>query len=1392
MKKHVFYIICLLSVCLWGGLPAQGSEHRSPFDRFQFTALTHDDGLPHDFVDDLFKDSRGFLWIATRGEGLARYDGHAFLTFNMSHSRIKLRSNFISTLCEDRLGRLWVGSEAGINVIDLDDILPAEPNGIANLIPQSCQLIRCSKAGHIWLASKDQLIKISLNEKGAVQRVSSVYTLPNQEKIRTLTEYNGYMWFNTPQGIARVKEDCQGPQKPEVVGLTPDPQLLLVQCIRPIDGELWIGTVQGVIRYDLQSRRVERILNDPLNPYSLSQNYITDIQDWNNEYVAIATLRGINLYEKKTGRIEPFIRETDQSMQSLNCDFVNCLLPDKDRLWIGTELGGLNCLSHQKLDVQNWTHLQLTGTPLPSPVNAIYEDEQGTLWVGNVEGGLNRKRAGSDTFDHFTTQAPAHLPHNSVSCFADEPGTQRLWVGTWGDGLGWVEKSASGPVVFHPLRVEGFDDLSHGWVGTLVFDPLNHVLWVGTSRGIYTYNPLTQTVQTPLQGKVNGGIEGCTGGYIDRDGALWLGLTEGLCRIQLNSLHAPRLIYQLWNSKLDEPNSKLRERVTYITQTTDGAIWVSSNGYGLYRGTLDAEGEYSFQAFTTSDGLACNSVRALAEDGERGLWVTTTKGLSRVSLSDSCFVSYTRRDGLLSDQFYWNAIGTSANGDVYVGSTEGLTVIHSAPMQPADQAVPLLITHLHATDSESYDGATVFRYHEREKYLTIEFAALDYNGSASSAYFYRLKGFDDHWTKADPDQRDVTYTNLNPGKYIFEVRYAPDGKHLQEQTARVVVYVQPYFYRTWWFKLIMLAGVGYLIYLSLVRSVRRMKHNQEQLRQMVEDRTRELESQNSLLTEQNEKITRQKGQLVQMAARVQSLSLDKQAFFTNITHEFRTPLTLIAGPIDRALKLCTQPEVTNQLELVQRNAHYLLSLVNQLMDFRKLEEGKTRIAMQPCNLPRLLKEVLAPFEAYAADRDITLRTLLHLPDRGIELDMDALHKVIVNLAGNALKFTPSGGTITVYAAAVPQAPDSEEGQLYICVSDTGIGLKPEDIDRVFNRFYQSQQGERSLSGQSGTGIGLYLCRRLIRLHGGQIVARNNHVRGCSFRILLPLHYSHDEIDLPRETFIPIIKGTRVEEKKSGVAGSNILVVEDNDDMRAYIRSILGERYHVIEATQGEEALKTLQNQGVDLVVSDVMMPVMDGMELLRRTKEDFNYSHIPFMLLTARTALNDRTEGFRAGADEYLPKPFDDELLVARVENLLENRERLRRKFAINMDVEELPVDENSPDRKFLDKMMALIAANYQNPDYELADFIDEMCMSKTLLNRKVQALTGQSVLQLIRSYRMNKAHELLVSHRSMRDFNISDIAYEVGFNDPKYFTRCFTKHFGVPPRAIIDENTLK
>jgi signal transduction histidine kinase/ligand-binding sensor domain-containing protein/DNA-binding response OmpR family regulator len=1400
MKRHIILTVCILSVWLLSGLPARGGEHRSPFDRFQFTALTRDDGLPHDFVDELCKDSHGFLWIATRGEGLARYDGHQFLTFNMSHSRIPLRSNFVSTLCEDPFGRLWVGSEAGLNVIQVDRILPAEPEGIARLIPLPCQLIRCSKEGNIWMASKDQLIKITLNKQGLVQRTTTLCTLPNQEQIRTLCEFNGYIWFNTPQGIARVKEDSQGAQQPEVINLGNDPsQLLMVQCIRQIDGELWVGTVQGVFRYNLKTKQVQRILNDPANPNSLSQNYVTDIREWNDKFVVIATLHGINLYHKKLGSIEPFIRESDQSTQSLNCDFVNCLLPDRDVLWIGTELGGLNKMSRQKLEVDNWTHLQITGSAQPSPVNAIYEDEQGTLWVGNVEGGLNRKRAGSSTFDHFTTLPPANLPHNSVSCFADEPGSNRLWVGTWGNGLGWVDKTTAGPVVFHPLRVEGEDDLSHGWVGTLCYDALNQVLWVGTSRGVYTYNPLTQAVQKPLQGKVNGGIEGCTGGYIDRDGALWIGLTEGLCRIQLNSLHAPRLIYQLWDTKLDNPNSKLRERVTYITQTSDGAIWVSSNGYGIYRGTLDTEGDYTFQSFTTGDGLACNSVRALAEDSESNLWVTTTNGLSRVSLSDSCFVNYYRRDGLLSDQFYWNAIGQSGNGDIYLGSIDGLTVIHSAPRQATDESVPLLITHLQATDSESFDGSTLFRYHEREKYLTVEFAALDYSGTASSAYYYRLKGFDNNWVKADPDQMEATYTNLNPGKYIFEVKYAPDGKHMQEATARIAIRVEPYFYKTWWFMLIVVTGLSYLFYLSLVRRVRNMKRHQEQLRQMVEDRTRELESQkkqlahqaeelvqqNALLTEQNEKITRQKGQLVKMAGRVQALSLDKLAFFTNITHEFRTPLTLIAGPIDRALKLCTQPEVEHQLQLVQRNAHYLLSLVNQLMDFRKLEEGKTRIAPNPCCLPRLLQEVLAPFEAYAADRNITLRTLIRLPQRDIQLDMDAIQKVIINLTGNALKFTPAGGCITVYAAALPGATPSEE-QLYLSVSDTGVGLKPEDIDRVFNRFYQSQRPEgANLSGQSGTGIGLYLCRRLIRLHGGNIVARNNPSQGCAFRILLPLHYSAQEA-AKDDTFIPIIKGSREEEKKSGISGANILVVEDNADMRTYIRSILSDRYHVIEATQGEEALKVLHAQSVDLVVSDLMMPVMDGMQLLKQAKEDFNLSHIPFMMLTARTSLTDRTDGFRAGADEYLPKPFEESLLVARIDNLLENRQRLRRKFAIDMDVKELPVDDNSPDRKFLDKAMKLIEANYQNAEYEIADFIEEMGVSKSLLNRKMQALTGQSAGQLLRAYRMNKAHELLVAHRNTHSLNISEIAYEVGFNDPKYFTRCFTKHFGMPPSGIV------
>lgn len=473
---------------------------------------------------------------------------------------------------------------------------------------------------------------------------------------------------------------------------------------------------------------------------------------------------------------------------------------------------------------------------------------------------------------------------------------------------------------------------------------------------------------------------------------------------------------------------------------------------------------------------------------------------------------------------------------------------------------------------------------------------------------------------------------------------------------------------------------------------------------------------------------------------------------------------------------------------MERNSKYLLSLVNQLMDFRKVESGKMEIVRNPGNFAKLLNELLVPFDAYASERGITIERRFRLPSCEIMYDEDAMHKVIVNLIGNALKFTPKGGQITIYATPLRQ---EEQEKLFICIRDTGPGLPEEEIDKVFNRFYQSQnKTHSSINGQSGTGIGLYLCKRIVQLHGGSICAKNNQSKGCSFRILLPLQYADaDSLPTPTEQVKePVDSPMTLQPATNGKL--TILVVEDNKDMRDYIRSILTEYYNVLEASQGEEALTVLQSQNVDFIVSDLMMPVMDGMELSRRVKSNFAISHIPFLMLTAKTSNESRIESFRIGVDEYLLKPFDDTLLLARISNILENRKRFQQKFSYSMDVDALNIEKESSDKKFLDKAMQIVKENYKNSYYEISDFIEAMGVSKSLMNKKMQNLTGQSAGQFMRNYRLNLARELIIRNRLTHNMNISEIAYEVGFNDPKYFTRCFTKHFGTTPSSMMENGT--
>ena len=1405
MQINKLIVVLFLFYMGFSAVKAENSP-RKWSERYHISHITIDDGLPHNLVDDLLKDSYGFLWAGTRGEGLVRYDGYEFIPFNMGSPIEKLRSNFIQKLMEDDFRRLWVVSDAGIDILSLQTLKVTEIAGknqeFYQLQSQTAGYIHHSKTGNVWICSDGKLFKVTFHPDGMVDQVIKICSLPEGSGIRALCEVGDYLWFNYKNGIYRIKEASLSEQDPSLVSETLHLPGVYVTVMRNRSNEIWIGSYQGLYRYNAESGRIKHYTYQEHNINSLSQNLITDIAFTDDYNVLVSTFRGLNYYNSITDSFERINRDIDSNQLSgdekswLSCNFVNCLLGDGDIFWAGTETGGINKISKRQLYIENYSHsTEVPGSLSKNPVNAIYEDKTGALWIGTVEGGLNRKAPDSQSFIHYTTEAPAFLPHNSVSCFtADDSG--RLWIGTWGGGFGWMDLKSNNKR-FHHIVSPHYGDATRGFVGTLCYDSLNQVIWVGTSRNLYVYDLATQKMMNPLGRHELGGIDGCTGHLIENDTFLWIGLTKGLCRINLRTLKGGNPVFQLWEHKLDAPESVLAERVTDILQTQDGTIWVGSNGYGFYRTVREENGKYSFKAYTTNEGLASNSVRGLEEDKEGRIWITTTNGLSRFDPETSTFYNYTKKDGLLSNQFYWNATSKSANGDIYLGSINGLSVIKDLIADEKPKTAPIAFTHLRVADREVDSRADVITMHERDKYISIEFAALDYNASKLSAYSYRLKGFDNEWKKVSTIRRLATYTNLQAGNYTFELRYAPDGTQWQEEVATLNIHVEPYFYKTIGFNLLLLLLVAVVVYLLITRRIRSFQEQRRLLHIKVEERTRELKeqkhvleqrsnelySQNELLKQQNVKILEQQSHIIEMSNKVQELTVDKFAFFTNITHEFRTPLTLIIGPIERALKLSYNPQVIEQLHFVERNSKYLLSLVNQLMDFRKIESGKMEISPNPNNFKKFLDELLLPFEAYARDRQITFKTFIRLPQQYMMYDEDAMQKVLINLLGNAMKFTPEGGVVCLYATTL----QTGGGKLYLSVSDNGPGIPESEQEKIFDRFYQSKkQANASFGGQSGTGIGLYLCQQIISLHNGEICARNNHTQGASFRVLLPwIPAAPATEDVETDTYVeeqPEISMQSHENERL-----TILVVEDNADMRSYIRSILEEYYNVVEATQGKEALDMLSSWNVDFIISDLMMPVMDGVELSKRVKANINYSHIPFLMLTAKTSNESRIESFRIGVDEYLLKPFDDTLLLVRIANILENRKRFQQKFAFSMDIKELNIDEESSDKKFLDKAMQIVKENYKDSYYEVSDFIEAMGVSKSLMNKKMKNLTGQSAGQFIRNYRLNIARELILKNKVTRNKNISEIAYEVGFNDPKYFTRCFTRHFNQTPSSMMD-----
>lgn len=1402
--KKLIFLIHLLAIGVY--IHAQESFAM----RYNIAYITMENGLPHDFIDCVRKDSQGFLWIATGGGGLVRYDGYEFLSYNTSTNRAKLKSNFIREVCEDDYGRLWIVSEGGVDILNLSTLrktLPGDNSGtFETLVDKPATTVIKDSKGCIWLHCEGTIYRISFDANGDIKSIHWLSTLARATQPIVLhdVDEDGQVWAGIEHTVLKLYP--AGNDKLHSVRAIAGLEFesgTSVSAFLMKENEVWIGTSKGVFRHNRNENITKQYTYKKNSQRSISQDFITDMAITSDKQLLVSTLRGLNVYNPISDDFEQILlskNEPDNTGLSLNSNFLNCILIDHDIIWIGSETGGINKITPRRLSLRNYTYRKDNPFSLSqNPVNAVYEDDEGTLWVGTVEGGLNRKLKKSESFTHYTNDAPSYISHNSVSALtADE--NDRLWIGTWGNGITLLDLN-------HPDRraIKYISSVTHpgfsvDFIGSVCYDRINKGVWIGANPGIYFYDLVADRMFSPFSDTGDGSANGAIGALIDTKGRLWMGSMEGVYIIDLHSRTPDNTFgYTYLRKKLDEPESHLSERISCFYQASDGTVWIGSNGYGIYKYIEENEHPH-FVSYTTDHGLINNNVRGILEDDSGQLWISTNNGLSCFDTALASFVNYTKEDGLPANQFYWNAHCRSQSGMLYFGSSNGLVGIETRRRQILSLPSKVKLTKLRVMNNEVFpDGkyidtnismAKLLRLHESDKSFSIEFSALNYNSQTAATYRYRLLGFDNKWIDVPSNRRFASYTNLKHGKYTFQVMYLPEGKTADIPVTELSVIVSPFFYKRLWFILLLIVtATGGTLYFYQ-RRIHALKQQKELLHRTVQERTQELACQNEMLTQQNEKITKQKTQLINMSKKVQELTIDKLSFFTNITHEFRTPITLIIGPIERALKLSYNPQVIEQLNFVERNSKYLLSLVNQLMDFRKIESGKMDVNKTKSDFLNFIDSIVTPFAVFAEERNITIRKYYRLNEPEILFDQDAMQKVITNLLSNAVKFTPNGGTVSLYVATLA-GKENEKEKLYISIKDTGSGIAEEDLPKIFNRFYQSADHVKfPVYGQSGTGIGLYLAKRIIQMHGGTIEVRNNRIKGASFCISLPISREGSVVIEDAMIRHPVILQESPDFVPSHFSPnrSTMLVVEDNKDMRGYIRSILSEQYNILEAENGAEALTVLSTCNVDFIISDLMMPVMDGIELSRKVKENFAISHIPFLMLTAKTAQESRIESYRTGVDEYISKPFNEELLLTRIANILENRKRYQRQFALKMDVDALNITEESSDKKFLDKVMEVIKTNYKDSTYEVTDFIEAMAVSKSLLNKKMQNLTGQSIGQFIRNYRLTIARELIERNRTTRNMNISEIAYEVGFNDPKYFTRCFTKRYNVPPSSLLEE----
>lgn len=835
MTRYILSLIAALFITLSSF--AQGSLP----SRFNVSYLNMAAGMPNNFADDIFQDSYGFVWISTHGGGLVRYDGFNYMNFNLGSSGISLRSNSCRNVYEDHFKRLWIAFEEGPQVLDLKTMQPVIPPcenekveaQLNKALKNLCTRMYCDAKGNVWMVSFNLLTRISFNEKGEVNRVLSIsypYKAPDLGLCDVYRNGTVVMCNNGVVSEFSVQNNRLAAKNISSMFLPLDYRY--AGAVISYHGKIWLGTNRGLYNSAKQEFHASGTV------HSLQHEVVTSLAITEDDKLLVGTLCGVDIIDDKTGTIEHW---NCSSVNPLSSNFVNSLLAKDGQIWVGTETGGITKLAPRQLQLEFFKHDAANPASLsPNAVNAMYAAPDGTLWVGTVEGGLNALAPDSRNFTHYT-MANSGLPHNSVSTLAaDNRGN--LWIGTWGTGIAVMNLQQPGRII--PLVVDAKHQPFLNFAGVLVYDPINDGMWLGTNDGLFFYDLKRQQLIEPFRGCLN--VRGCIGSLITRDGKLLMGCVQGMVEINLKSRIPGKgdFAVKYHQYKLDDPKSGVIDKILSFRLAKDGKIWLGSNGYGLYCYNYNKEGKTYVKSFTTNNGLANNTVKGIVEDNQGMLWIATDNGLSIFNPKTETFSNYSRKDGLLSSQFYFNGAIRDAKDKIYLGTDEGLMAV-TGVNHAVHNAARLRFTELLVDNQPVFAGSDYLDddisiakrlcIHESDKSFTIFFSALNYGNDSQGVYLYRMKGYENDWVQLQPGQHSVRYSTLPAGSYQFEVKYIPSFDSDKEQVISVDIKVTPYFWKSWWFvSLMVIAFIAFLLYIYTSRLEKMREREVEELYRPIE------------------------------------------------------------------------------------------------------------------------------------------------------------------------------------------------------------------------------------------------------------------------------------------------------------------------------------------------------------------------------------------------------------------------------------------------------------------------------------------------------------------------------------------------------------------------------